>query len=107
MNDLQRTAEFDRLVTIIDEAFGLQSVQPTMDAALSTLERLLFQRRIADGRALDALRAEVASLRGHLETIGMHLVKIDRDGPPDAKERIRLLADQCETALQRPIEVSP
>lgn len=36
----------DRLVTIIDEEFGLQPVEPDTDALLTTLERLLFEARV-------------------------------------------------------------
>src|SRR6185369_5180495 len=40
------TAEaFDRLTTIVDEAFGLQPVAPSFDDLLTTLERLLFEQR--------------------------------------------------------------
>lgn len=53
----------------------------------------------------DALQWDVRALRGHIETIGMHLVKIDRDKPPDAQDRIRRLAEQCETALRRTMGV--
>jgi hypothetical protein len=47
-----------------------------------------------------ALGAENDRLRGHLETVGMHLHKVDRDKPGNAAETIRLLADECERALK-------
>lgn len=65
----------DRLVTVIDEEFGLQPVAASTEELLTSLERLLFERRIQNENQRTAERADRLRLTARVAELEAELAK--------------------------------